>query len=89
MAHHKSALKRARQNIKRRERNRHQRSTLRTALKRYRGLLSGKDASAAQEGYAGIQKVIDKAASKGLIHRNAADRYKSRLAAALKKMQAA
>lgn len=89
MAHHKSALKRVRQNEMRRARNRHQRSTLRTALKQFRTLLRGKDTAAAQEGYAGVQKAIDKAASKGVIHRNAAARYKSRLAAALKKRLAA
>jgi small subunit ribosomal protein S20 len=89
MAHHASALKRARQNEKRRLRNRHQRSTLRTALKKFRTLLSGKDNAAAQLGYPSVQQAIDKAVTKGLIHRNAAARYKSRLAAALKKLQAA
>lgn len=89
MANHKSALKRARQNEKRRARNRHHRSTLRTAIKKFRTLLAGKDAEAAQQGYAAVQQVIDKAVTKGIIHRNAADRYKSRLAGALKKLQAA
>ncbi len=85
MANHRSALKRARQNEKRRARNRHNRSTLRTTLKRYRALLAGKDSEAAAQQFSAVQKVIDKAASKGVIHRNAAARYKSRLAAALKK----
>jgi small subunit ribosomal protein S20 len=89
MAHHKSALKRARQNIKRRERNRAGRSTLRTALKSFRSLLSAKKTDEAAKGYVGVQRVIDKAVSKGLIHKNAAARYKSRLAAALRKLQAA
>lgn len=89
MAIHKSALKRARQNEKRRARNRHHRSTLRTELKKFRTLLTGKDAAAAQEGYVSVQRVIDKAVTKGILHRNAAARYKSRLAGALKKLQAA
>lgn len=89
MAHHKSALKRARQNIKRRDRNRHHRSTLRTAMKKYRTLLDAKDPGAAEQGLPDIQKAIDKAVGKGLIHRNTAARYKSRLAAALKKLKAA
>lgn len=89
MAHHKSAIKRARQNLKRRAHNRHQRSTLRTALKTYRELLDAKNAEAAGKEYTTVQKAIDKAVTKGLLHRNAAARYKSRLAAALKKLQAA
>jgi small subunit ribosomal protein S20 len=89
MAHHKSALKRARQNETRRIRNRHQRSTLRTALKKFRTLLSAKKPDEASQGYPGVQKAIDQAVTKGIIHRNAANRYKARLAAALKKLQAA
>jgi len=89
MAHHKSALKRVRQNIKRRTRNRHHTSTLRTALKGYRALLDAKDTDTAQKEYPVIQKVIDKAVTKGVLHRNTAARYKSRLVAALKRVQAA
>lgn len=89
MANHKSALKRMRQNEKRRARNRHHRSTLRTALKKFRALVAAKDATQAQEGFVGVQQAIDKAVTKGIIHRNAAARYKSRLAGALKKLQAA
>jgi small subunit ribosomal protein S20 len=89
MAHHKSAIKRARQNLKRRAQNRHQRSTLRSALKKYRDLLEAKNGEAAGKEYPVVQKAIDKAVTKGLIHQNAAARYKSRLSAALKKLQAA
>lgn len=89
MANHKSAQKRARQNIKLRERNRALRTTLRTALKTYRALLAAKDAKAAETAYVEVQKRIDKAHTKGVIHANAAARYKSRLAAQLKKLQAA
>ena len=89
MANHKSALKRAKQNLKRRARNRALRSTLGTAIKKYRGLLASQDAEAAQAGFVGVQKVIDKAVTKGVIHKNNAARKKARLHAALKKMQAA
>lgn len=89
MAHHKSAVKRARQNIKRRARNRHQNSTLRTAVKKYRALLVAKDVENAEKSYSSIQKELDRAVTKGILHRNAAARHKSRLAAALKKLKAA
>ena len=89
MANIKSAIKRNKQNEKRRLRNRHHRSSLRTALKKYRALLVAKKPEEAAKEYTSVQKAIDKAASKGIIHRNAAARYKSRLAAALKKLQAA
>ncbi len=89
MANHKSAQKRARQNLKRRNRNRHQRSTLRTTLKNYREVLGAKDAAAAESGYPGVQKAIDRAVTKGVLNRHTAARYKSRLAAAMKKMKAA
>lgn len=88
MAQHKSAKKRARQNIKRRARNRVQRSTLRTALKKYRALLDAKDAENAQKEFSMVQKAIDRAVSKGILHHNTGARYKSRLAAALKKAAA-
>ena len=89
MAHHKSALKRARQNLKRRARNRHQRSTLRTATRDFRSLLEAKDVENAEKSFSSIQKVLDKAVTKGILHRNTAARSKSRLAAALKKIKAA
>ena len=89
MANHKSAIKRARQNEVRRDRNRAHRTALRTALKTFRALLAAKDAKAAEGAYAEVQKRIDKAHTKGVIHANAAARYKSRLAAQLKKLKAA
>jgi small subunit ribosomal protein S20 len=89
MAHHASAIKRARQNEKRRARNRHQRSTLRTVLKKFRDLLGAKNGEAAGKEFTVVQQAIDKAVTRGILHRNAAARYKSRLSAALRKMQAA
>ena len=88
-ARHKSAVKRAKQTIKRNERNRHLRSGLRTFLKQYRTLLTNKDVAGAEGGYAGIQKQIDMAVTKGILHRSTAARYKSRLATALNKLKAA
>jgi small subunit ribosomal protein S20 len=76
----KSALKANRQNIKRREANRQLRSKLRTGLKRLRQTAAGSDEKAAREALGGAQSLVDRMAAKGIIHRNTAARYKSRLA---------
>jgi len=80
MANTKSAEKRHRQNVIQRERNRSHRSRLRTAIKRLRSAVSSGDASAAEAILPETLSVIDKSAQKGVIHPNAASRYKSRLA---------
>jgi small subunit ribosomal protein S20 len=80
MANTKSAEKRNRQNIKARERNRAQRSTLRTAIKKLRTAVASGDAARAQEILPETLSVIDKTAQKKVIHANTASRYKSRLA---------
>ncbi|HEX3129327.1 MAG TPA: 30S ribosomal protein S20 [Thermoanaerobaculia bacterium] len=80
MANTKSAEKRHRQNVNQRERNRAHRSRLRTAIKRLRSAVSSGDASAAEAILPETLSVIDKIAQKGVIHPNAASRYKSRLA---------
>lgn len=79
MAHHKSALKRIKQNEKKHERNKHIRSTLRTFIKRVREAAAGKDISAAKEALAAAIPIIDTAATKGVIHPNNASRNVSRL----------
>ena len=89
MANHKSALKRARQNIKRNLRNRSLRTALRTILKKYRALLEAKQVTEAQSGFPLVQKALDRAVTKGVLHKNTANRQKSRLSDALKKIQAA
>lgn len=89
MANHKSAEKRNRQRIKRRERNVFHLSTMRTYLKRVRKALEGGDLAAAQAGLPLALQAIGKAESKGVIHRNTASRKVSRLAAQLKKLAAA
>ena len=80
----KSALKANRQNIKRREHNRQMRSKLRTALKSIRTSLDAKDVKSAQAALSKTVSIVDKMATKGIIHRNTAGRYKSRLTARFK-----
>lgn len=79
MASHESALKAHRQSLKNRERNRQARSRLRNALKTIRATIDGNDLAGAKGGLKQTISLIDKMASKGIIHRNAAGRYKSRL----------
>jgi len=88
MAHHKSAKKRIRQTIKRTARNRSLRSSMRTAIKKYHSLLEQGDAGIATEAFPKVQKTIDKMVTKGILHRNTAARYKSRLSQALGKLSA-
>jgi small subunit ribosomal protein S20 len=84
----KSALKANRQNIRRREQNRQMRSKLRTALKAIRVSLDAKDLSAAKAALSQTVSIVDKMATKGIVHRNTAGRYKSRLAARMSKATA-
>ena len=83
MASHASALKAHRQSLKNREHNRQFRSRLRTALKNVRTAIDGNDKAAARTALNQVISLIDRMASKGVIHRNAAGRYKSRLSARL------
>jgi small subunit ribosomal protein S20 len=85
----KSALKANRQNIRRREQNRQMRSRLRTALKKIRASLDDNDVEAAKSALSETVSMVDKMATKGIIHRNTAGRYKSRLSARLSKTTAA
>jgi len=80
MPNHKSAEKRVRQTERRRVINRSNRTRLRTAMKDLRGALS-KDSKAAAELLPKTVSEIDKAVQKGVLHRNAAARHKSRLTA--------
>jgi len=79
MANHKSAVKRVRQNEKRNLINRGNRSKLRTQIKKLRTALAGTDKAQSAELLNPTVSLIDKAVNKGLIHRNTAARYKSRL----------
>ena len=80
LASHESALKAHRQSLKHREHNRQFRSRLRNALKSIRTAIDDNDLTAAKAALKETTSLIDKMASKGIIHRNAAGRYKSRLA---------
>jgi small subunit ribosomal protein S20 len=78
MANHKSALKKAKQDIGRRLRNRSGKSRLRTALKKFR-LELAEGSEGCRENLPGMLSLIDKSAKHGFIHQNAADRLKSKL----------
>jgi small subunit ribosomal protein S20 len=84
----KSALKANRQNVKRREHNRQMRSKLRSALKAIRVSLDAKDLTAAKAALNQTVSIVDKMATKGIIHRNTAGRYKSRISARMSKATA-
>jgi small subunit ribosomal protein S20 len=79
LAHHASALKQMRQGQKHRERNRKNVSQLKTQVRKMRAVLAKGDAAEAKETLAETVSAIDKAAKKGVVHDNAAARYKSRL----------
>jgi small subunit ribosomal protein S20 len=84
----KSALKANRQNIKRRENNRQMRSKLRTSLKAIRASLDANDVDGAKKALSATVSMVDKMATKGIIHPNTAGRYKSRLSARVTKASA-
>ncbi|MCZ6877240.1 MAG: 30S ribosomal protein S20 [Acidobacteria bacterium] len=75
----KSAEKRVRQNVTRRDLNRRRRSQMRTEIKRFRQLLSEKKIEDARGMLREVHSVIDRSAQNGIIHSNTAARYKSRL----------
>lgn len=88
MANIKSAKKRAKQAVKRRERNMGARSMVRTAIKKVVKAIEAKDAGAAQEAYKSAEPLLDRYSSRGLIHRNKAARHKSRLQAKIRALAA-
>ena len=79
MPNHKSAEKRMRQNEKRKQINRSNRTRVRGAIKKLRGALESGDAKELQTLLPATISTIDKAVQKGVLHRNTAARYKSRL----------
>ncbi len=80
MATHKSARKRARQAIKRRDRNRQQRSRVKSAVKGSRAAIAEGDGEAASLAVRRAESVLRRAASKGAIPKKRASRQISRLA---------
>ena len=79
MPNHKSAEKRVRQTIKRNAINTSNKSQLRTQIKKLRAALAAGDKQASQELLTPTISTIDKAVNKGILHKNTAARYKSRL----------
>ena len=80
MAQHESALKQMRQSVKHRARNRRNLSMVKTQVKKLRAAIAAGDAEAASKLLPQTVAEIDRAAKKGVVHDNAAARYKSRLA---------
>ena len=83
MANHLSAIKRIRQNEKRRLRNRYYARTMRNALKDFRSITVKKDA---EEKFNSLLSVIDKNAKRNIIHKNKAANLKSGLALHISKL---
>lgn len=79
MPNHKSAEKRVRQTAKRNEVNSRNRGQLRTQIKKLRSALASGDKQQSQDLLVPTISLIDKSVNKGVIHRNTAARYKSRL----------
>ena len=89
MASHASALKAHRQNVKRREHNRQFRSRLRSALRAIRAAVDTGTPADVKDALRNTISLVDKMAGKGVIHRNTAARYKSRLSSRVAKKSAA
>jgi small subunit ribosomal protein S20 len=86
MANIKSAKKRARQMVGRRTRNVSLHTEARSAIRDVKKAIAAGDKKAAAAALVKSQSVIDRVAAKGIVHRNAAARQKSRLANAIKAM---
>ena len=84
MANIKSARKRAKQAVERREHNMSLRTEVRTAIKNVKKAVATGNKDAALQSLRATQGIIDRIVAKGILHRNAGDRHKSRLAQAVK-----
>lgn len=80
MANIKSQIKRNRQSEIQRQRNKAARSSLKTQIKRFLTSVESGDKDAAQAAYRETAQAFDKAAAKGIVHKNKAANTKSRLA---------
>ena len=85
---HKSAVKAHRQTLKRTEHNRELRSKLRSGLKSIRSAIDAGETAGVKKALNAAFSLIDKMSGKGIIHDNAAGRYKSRLAKHVAKLPA-
>ncbi|WP_432736242.1 30S ribosomal protein S20 [Maridesulfovibrio sp. FT414] len=86
MANHKSALKRHRQSVKRNERNTMMRTRIKNVVKEVRAAVEANDSDLAASALRKATSVLDRAATKKVIHSRAAARRISRLHAAVNKM---
>jgi small subunit ribosomal protein S20 len=84
MANHVSSLKRARQTVDKTAVNRSNKTKLRGTLRLLREAILAGDHAAAAEQYRATVSILDKSVQKGVLHKNTASRYKSRLNARLK-----
>jgi small subunit ribosomal protein S20 len=87
MANIKSAQKRAKQAVERRAHNMSLRTEVRSAIKNVKKAVAAGNKDSAAKALQESQRVIDRIVAKGVLHRNAGDRHKSRLAHALKGMK--
>lgn len=85
MPNHPSAIKRNRQNIKRRARNRMTRSVVRTAIKSVRTKVAAGDIPGARTSLRSAESALSRAAAKGMMHRRNAARKIGRLASLVAK----
>mgnify|MGYP000851707362 CR=1 FL=1 len=88
MANHVQAKKRARQTVKKNQRNRYFRSTVRTAVKAVRAAVEKGEVAAAAEGLKTAVRNLDKAVTKGVLKRHTASRTISRLTVAVNRITA-
>ncbi len=87
MANLKSVRKRARQAVVRRGNNLGMRTAVRTAIKNVKKAVAAGNKDAAAKALLASQRAIDRVVAKGVLHRNAGNRHKSRLAHAIKGMK--
>jgi small subunit ribosomal protein S20 len=84
----KSAEKRIRQNVKRTARNRRMKSMVKTSIRRFEEAVKSGDTDTAQNTLLSATRQLDKAAAKGIIHKNTAARKKSQLTRTLNRTSA-
>jgi small subunit ribosomal protein S20 len=84
MPHTQSAKKRLKQSLRRKARNRSVKAELRTEVKKVRSAVAAGNGEEAKTNLVSAQTKLDRAAGRGIIHKNKAARVKSRLSKALK-----
>ena len=82
----KSQIKRMRKSEEQRQRNKSVKSALKTDIKKFEAALQSGDSETARDSYADASRALDKAASKGVIHKNKAANKKSRMSHDLKSL---